>query len=134
MSRFQKEKNWAPSTLLTKVAQTQGALRLIFLYRAIRCTVTLKDSVEWNLAMKGVAVEVQRHAPAQPKAITEEQVKLAQRKASPQISALIELSWLLAGRGGDVLQLLTSDMKDQGEFMTVTFRRGKTARRQQYTV
>eukprot|EP00758_Cryptobia_borreli_P010641 Tbor_TRINITY_DN5587_c0_g1::TRINITY_DN5587_c0_g1_i3::g.13438::m.13438 len=134
MQRFQKEKNWASTTLLTKMAQAQGALRLIFLYRSVRVTVALKDAIEWKLAMKGVAVQVQQLTPLQPKAITEEQVKTAQERTTPQIAALIELAWLLAGRGGDVLQLLTADIKDQGTILTVTFRRGKTARRQQYTV
>eukprot|EP00758_Cryptobia_borreli_P014069 Tbor_TRINITY_DN5889_c1_g2::TRINITY_DN5889_c1_g2_i4::g.7318::m.7318 len=55
IQRFQKEKIWAASTLLTKMAQAQGALRLIFQYRKVRLTVALKDSIEWKLTMKGVA-------------------------------------------------------------------------------
>lgn len=60
---------------------------------------------------------------------------------SPMLRAAMELAWLAASRGGDIRQMQAADIAfpdptriSKMQAMTVTFRRGKTAKKEQYTI
>ena len=59
---------------------------------------------------------------------------------SPAMRALLEVAWYTAARGGDIRQMWASDIewkslkKGEPMKMMVTFRRGKTAKKESYVV
>lgn len=136
------ERAWAATTTLTKLANIQGALKALFMYRSRQVSVQLKGCARWLMALKGMNAFVQAHKPKQPLAVTEKEIKDAMaQEPSPAVRAALEVAWLAAARGGDVRQLRADDLKflqptkaNPEPVMTVTFRFGKTARRNQYTV
>ena len=136
------ERNWAPTTWLTHLNNLHGALACIFLYRKEQLHVSMTNCPNWRNAVKSTQHLKPLHKPNQPKAATEQQVLGAMAKEPrPEVRAAIEIAWLTAARGGDVRQLLAQDFtfptpKTAGAVptMVVTFRRGKTAKRDQYSV
>ena len=135
-------RNWAPTTWLTHLNNLHGALACIFLYRKEQLHVSMTNCPNWRNAVKSTQHLKPLHKPNQPKAATEQQVMDAMAKEPrPEVRAAIEVAWLTAARGGDVRQLLAQDFtfpvpKTAGAVptMVVTFRRGKTAKRDQYSV
>jgi hypothetical protein len=132
---------WAPTSWLTHLNCIHGALAALFLYRREQVHVMMAGCPNWKAAIKNVQHLKPLHKPRQPKAATEEQVFEAMRlEPRPEVRAALEVGWNVAGRGGDIRQLLISDLnvsKGSGATpptMTITFRRGKTAKRDQYAV
>eukprot|EP00744_Colponema_vietnamica_P009228 GILI01013146.1.p1 GENE.GILI01013146.1~~GILI01013146.1.p1 ORF type:complete len:831 (-),score=73.66 GILI01013146.1:1212-3704(-) len=130
------EKSWAPTTTMTRLTQIQGALALIFMYRQRQAAILLKGCPRWLQAIKSTGVKVQAFTPNQPLAATKAQVLQAiAREPRPEVKAALEIAWLTAGRGQDTLYLLAKDLQfAENNLMTVSYRQGKTASRQAYTV
>lgn len=132
-------RKWKSSTLLTKMASIQGALRLLPFYRRNAPSVTLASTI-WKMAMKGASYAANTEIADQAPILTNDHMnKLISHHAkadSPDaVASLTEIAWLVAGRVGDVAQLAPEDVtwvKDG--ILMVRFRRGKTARRGQYSI
>ena len=132
-------RKWRSSTLLTKMASIQGALRLLPFYRRQAPSITLTSNI-WKMAMKGASYAANAEIPEQAPILTNEHMKRlishhAKQDSPDAVAALTEIAWLVAGRIGDVAQLAPEDVTwvTDGTLM-VRFRRGKTARRGQYSI
>ena len=135
-SRVRGERRWQWTTTVTRMASTHGALRLLPLYTAAPHTILLKQDPTWVMAMRAAGQKARQQQPNQPKAATLEQVRRAV-ELCPQVAVqnALRLSWLTAGRGGDILLLRPHNVTVQGEALAVNFVRGKTAKvRGPYTV
>jgi hypothetical protein len=105
-------------------------------------SIQLAGCHKWKTALQSVQRLASMHKPDQPKAVTLKQVREAMRlEPNPTIKAAIEVAWLAAARGGDIRQILASDFNfpeptkaQPQQTMSLTFRRGKTTKRGQYTV
>lgn len=139
IQRRAKIRKWKHSTLLTKLASIQGALRLLPFYRNHSPSVILSSTV-WKMAMKGASYAANSEIADQAPVLTKDQmtrmIKHHAKEDTPDaVASLTELAWLVAGRVGDVAQLAPEDVSflPDGVLM-VRFRRGKTARRGQYSI
>jgi integrase len=140
-NRKRRHRAWRWSTTTTNMAQLQGALAQLPLYGTINgkpMVILLRNDIAWTQAMKAARRRANEQQGKQPKAATNQDI--AAVLANPLIpnatKAAILLSWLVAARCGDTLQLTKDDvvMKPNGELM-VTWTRGKTvAARGPYTV
>jgi len=134
--------NWLPSSLITRLCATLGALTAIFLYRPQQIYISLGCCPAWRAALKSAQRMKPLQQPNQPKAATEEEILDAMAKEPrPEVRAGIEIGFLAAARGGDIRQVLANDIKfppvspsEPTPTMIVTFRRGKTAQKEQYAV
>ena len=115
--------------VVTRMASTHGALRLLPLHTAAPHTIMLKQDPTWVMAMRAAGQKARQQQPNQPKAATLEQVRRAV-ELCPQtaVQNALRLSWLTAGRGGDILLLRPHNVTVQGEALAVNFVRGKTAK------
>ena len=131
----QRTRRWRRSTLLTRMASIQGALRLAPMYRNLIPSIKLKDSLYWKLVMRAATTEAIAEIPRQPKAAQIEEITKLLKTKSP-LNPLLEISWLTAARVGDALYLSPDDVSfPDGKIMNVRFRRGKTASKTgQYTI
>jgi integrase len=129
--------------MVTMMAQTQGALALLPLYGRFKGfpsgPILLRQDPSWTQALKGATRRANEQAGKQPKAASDQQITMvvADTRISEQIRIVVLLSWLVAARCGDTLQLQRRDVEvdpDTGRMM-ITWRRGKTiAKRGPYTV
>jgi len=137
-----RARGWAPTTWLTSLNNIHGALAALFIYRPSQVSISMSACPQWTSHMKAVVRLKPLHKPNQPLAITKEEMDLAlQREPRPEVRALLECAWLTAARGNDARQLLADDFNfpaptaaNPTQTMAVTFRRGKTAKKDQYTV
>jgi len=133
---------WLPTSLLTKLNTIHGALSALFLYREKQVHIAMGRCPSWKATIKTVQHLKPIHQPNQPKAATEAQVMEAiAKEPRPEVRAGLEVGYLTAARGGDIRQVLAKDInfppvteKQPTATMLVTFRRGKTASRDQYVV
>ena len=134
----QRTRRWQRSTMLTRLAALQGALRLSPMYRDTMPSIKLKDSLYWKLVMRAATSAAVAEIPRQPQAATMEEIdKLLHQKA--KLNPLLEIAWMTAARVGDALKLSPNDVSfitnSDTQVMNVRFRRGKTATRSgQYTI
>lgn len=137
------DRKWAPTTLLTHLNTIHGALSALFLHRSSQHTVLMAGCPQWKSAMATAHHLKNLHPPQQPQAMTKAEFKQAMElEPSPVVRAALEVAWLTAARGGDIRQILADDVKFPDPTvaspsvrpMTVTFRRGKTAKKEQYTI
>ena len=130
-----REKRWQWSTTLTRMAATQGALRLLPLYSGHE-TIDLRDNPMWAQAMRTARRETQCEVGYQPKAITAEDLRAAVAKEPSQnVRMALVMAWATAARGGCTLQLRLSNVELSGSNLQVQFRHGKSViARGPYTV
>jgi hypothetical protein len=130
-----KLKKWQGSTLSTKLASCQGALAHLPIYRVGIPPVVLKNSSEWRMGLKGAGNMMRRAMPKQAAILTEATLEKA-LKLEPikKVRVALEVAWLTAGRGGDVVKLRTTDVWTDEKGTWVRFVVGKTATSQPYTV
>jgi hypothetical protein len=132
------QREWKASTQLTKLASIQGALRLLPFYKKDAPSLILTSTI-WKMAMRGAGYAANAEIPDQAPILEEHHMDAiikdhAAGEINP-IAALIEVAWLVAGRVGDVSQLAPNDISlDTKDIMMVRFRRGKTARRGQFSI
>ena len=137
-----KSCNWAPTSWLTKLNNIHGALAALFVYRKSQDQVVLAGCPQWNTHLSTVQRMKPLHKPNQPRAMTQaELIRAMQLEPRPEVRAALEIGWAAASRGNDLRQLLASDILfppplggRSDPVMTITFRRGKTAKKEQYTV
>eukprot|EP00743_Colponemidia_sp_Colp-15_P010356 GILK01011398.1.p2 GENE.GILK01011398.1~~GILK01011398.1.p2 ORF type:complete len:749 (-),score=9.85 GILK01011398.1:2098-4074(-) len=136
VTKMAVNRNWAPTTTMTRLTSMQGALASAFCYRHRQVSILLKMCPRWLNTIRSVNVSVQAFTPNQPLALTEKQLKEAiQLEPRPEVKAAVEIAWLSAGRGGDVCRLLAKDIKEMDkDLMTVFYRQGKTASKKSYSV
>jgi hypothetical protein len=142
IERQSAERGWAPQTLARNMASLQGALAQLPLYVPGHCPVPLRlnNEPEWTAAMRAAQALAREATTREPAPLTLAHIEALCRQATPSTRYLLQivtLSWLVAGRVGDVTQLCRQDVSLQPDgTLTVTFRKGKgvTMRRQQYTV
>jgi len=129
------ERGWKGSTLATTIATLQGALANLPVYRTEMQPVLLRLCPEWRLGMKGAGNLARGVIPEQALIATQETIKEAIRlEPIPQVQAALEVGWLTAARGGDVIKLRTKDIQVVPNGTKVRFVVGKTATSQPYTV
>ena len=133
-----RARKWKSSTLLTKLASIQGACRLLPFYKKNAPSISLSSTV-WKMALRGASYAANAEIAVQAPIITAGHMTTLishHAKSTPDpVAALTELTWLVAGRVGDVAQLAPEDVTwDPNGVLMVRFRRGKTARRGQYSI
>ena len=130
-----KQRNWMASTMLTKTASAQGALRLAPLYLEGAPSITMKNSLYWSMAMRSLQTSTIAEIPHQPKAAIQANIDPIINETTG-VARVIELSWLAAGRVGDILKLECSDvaLTNDATALNIRFRRGKTASKNQYVI
>lgn len=130
-----RKKGWKGTTLATKWATLQGCLVNLPLYRQGVPPVLLRNSPEWGMGLKGAGNAGKASIPSQPMPLTlqllKEAIALEPIKA---VRVALELAWISAARGGDILKLRTRDVEETGEGTRIKFVIGKTATSQPYTV
>ena len=131
-------RQWKASTLVTKLATIQGALKLLPFYRTSAPAITLTSTI-WRIAMRGASFAANAEIPDQAPILQQhhmDRMIASHNKGEPDPhAALVEIAWLVAGRIGDVAQLAPQDISwDTENTIIVRFRRGKTARRGQYSI
>ena len=130
-----QEKKWQGSTLSTKLASCQGAMAHLPIYREGVPPVVLKNSSEWRLALKGAGNIMKRALPRQATILTEDSLsKSLELEPVKRIRVALEIAWITAARGGDVVKLRTTDVWSDDKGSWVRFVVGKTATSQPYTV
>jgi integrase len=137
MSALRRRHRWKWSTLAKNMATLQGALRLLPLYRATDASLALAAAPTWQMAMRAANGHAKAEMPRQALAATLEQVTEAAARCAEKkdVRACIILSWLAAGRVGDILKLHRHDVELTVNRIRITFRRGKTIRaRGPYTI
>ena len=141
VGRLAAARAWAPTTWHTKLLNIQGALMAIFIYRPNQVSISMARCPRWTSSLRTVAHLKPLYRPAQPLAITVEQVQQAiAAEPNMTVKAALEFAWLAAARGGDIRQLLatdihvTKDATSSKETLAITIRRGKTAKKEQYTI
>jgi hypothetical protein len=132
------DRSCAISHLLTKLASIQGALKILPFYRENAPGIILSSTI-WKVALRGAGYSANAEVPDQAPILLQEHVntiiKHHNSTKPSMIPALIEIAWLVAGRVGDVAQLAPEDVTvDTNGVLMVRFRRGKTARRGQYSI
>jgi len=132
------QRDWKASTMVSKLASIQGALRLLPFYRKDAPSILMSSTI-WRMALRGASYAANAEIPDQAPIMTQPQMNVLIKHhadTTPSaIPALVELAWLVAGRVGDVAQLAPHDVTfNEKEVLMVRFRRGKTARRGQYSI
>jgi integrase len=141
INRRRRGKEWRWSTTVTALAQLQGALAQLPLYGTIggrAMAIPLRHDVAWAQAMRAAKRKANEQKGQQPKAATNADITqvLHHQTIGRSTKAAILLSWLVAARCGDTLQLRRSDVVlTASGSLQVTWTRGKTvACRGPYTV
>ena len=133
--KLHKVKKWQASTLSTELATCQGALANLPLYRKNMRPILLKVCPEWRMGLKGAGCLGRGEPIKQPKVVTLEGVKKAMSlEPNETIRAALEVAWVTAGRGKDILRVRTADIIADKEETRVRFLIGKTATTRPYTV
>ena len=141
VGRMAAARCWAPTTWHTRLLNIQGALVALFIYRAVQTSIALARCPRWNSSLRTVVHLKPLYHPAQPLALSKDQIEQAiALEPLPMVKAALELAWLSAARGGDIRQILAKDIhvtnstQHQMGSIAMTIRRGKTAKKEQYTV
>ena len=134
-SKEAADKKWLGSTLTTKLAVCQGALAALPVYRMTMFPVILKGCAEWRLGLKGAGNTMRRAMPKQARVLTPSTLrKTISLEPLLAVRIALEVAWVTAGRGGDVVRLRTCDIWSDAKGTWVRFVIGKTASSQPYTV
>ena len=134
-SERQEERKWQGSTLTSYMASTQGALAHLQIYRNNLLPVILKSSSEWRMGLKGAGNIMRSSIPKQAAVLTHETLAIALKlEPSLKIRTALEVAWVTAGRGGDVIKLRSRDVESDPKGTRVRFVVGKTATNEPYTV
>ena len=129
------ERSWKGSTLATKLATIQGVLANLPVYKDEMPPVLLRLCPEWKLGMKGAGNQARAVLPEQAVVATQKIMQQAiLLEPKPEVKATLEIGWLTAARGGDVVKLRNQDIMIMSEGTSVRFVIGKTATSQPYTV
>lgn len=130
-----EDRHWKGSTLATTLATAQGALANLPVYREEVQPVLLKLCPEWRLGMRGAGIMSKGTLPEQALVATQAIILEAIRlEPLAGVKAALEMGWVTAGRGGDVVKLRTKDILLLDKGTRVRFVIGKTATSQPYTV
>ena len=128
LARTRQKRRWKWSTLAKKLASVQGALRILPLYVQTN-PVVLADIPEWKHGVKYATTRAREEAPRAVRPMTADQaLRAVDNGKDLEIKSTIALSWLIAARVGDVLQLKGEDVawNETDSTLTITYRRGKT--------
>lgn len=130
------QRSWRNSTVLTKMAAIQGALKVLTFYIPTAPSIILSNSTRWRTVMRGATIEANAETPHQSRPVTSEDLyKLLSLTSDQSMHAFLEITWLTAGRVGDTLQLTPANIIHAPQDLTmVQFTTGKTARNGQYSV
>jgi hypothetical protein len=134
-NRKRRTKKWKWSTTLRHLAELQGALVNMNLFLGLP-PIRLASDPEWAAALKFVASQTRSERPKFAKSAGFAQIQAAlEQEPSEGVRLLLLMTWLCAGRTGDIRQLDTHDIVvraptgDERTHLTVTFRRGKTVKK-----
>jgi hypothetical protein len=138
--------SWHPSTLARYLAAVQGAFTDLPLYSQEIWSINLSSDPHFRAALKA-ADAAARQTPASREIVgmtKDDIVRILELEPNPTVRSFIIITWVTAGRLGDVAQLCARDVRfppptaSQSPAslpISVTFRKGKTVpRRGPYTV
>jgi hypothetical protein len=131
MDCLRKRSGWIPRTMVKYLASIAGALSALPLYRSGAPAINLNAYPEWRQSLLGAAKAAQRTLPKAPKGATKEDVAQAIRQEPKlYVKAALILSWVVAGRTGDVARLQKQHvvLREDGT-VTVTWLETKTSSR-----
>ena len=96
---------WLPATLHRNMCTAHGALADLPLYSDMPLPIHLRESASWHAAMRYTEQRMQETSPTNLPAITYPQVmEIVQRCTDEEVAAAIMITWMTAGRVGDVTQ------------------------------
>jgi hypothetical protein len=134
LEKKEEERGWRGSTLVTEMAGVQGALANMALYKSCP-PVILKMSCVWKNGVRGAGVLARLEVPVQAKiALLSHIEKVMVEEEREDIRAAVEIMWITAGRGQDILNLRVKEVEAGVGGTKVRFVIGKTATSQPYTV
>ena len=137
LSRERISRRWKWTTAQKKAATTQGTLRMLPLYREAAAIDLTKDA-EWASGLKYFGMRAKEEVPRAVRPMNHTHARDAVRLAeTAKVKVAIALSWLVAGRVGDILELRAEDVSydPNTKMVSLTYRRGKTvSRRGPYSV
>lgn len=134
-----KKRNWQGSTMATYMGSCQGALANLPIYFKDVPPVLLRHCPEWTLGLKGAGNAAKGGLANQAQIVTPEIMEKA-IKEEPVLAvrAALEVAWVTAGRGGDIVKLRATDIEclqdEKNPRTRVRFVIGKTASSQPYTI
>ena len=133
---LKEQRTWRASTVLTKLAALQGALKILSFYIPTAPSIILSSSTRWKTTMRGAAIAANEETPNQCRPTTSQDIyKLMEQTTDNQLYTFLEVTWLTAGRVGDTIQLTPSNVIISPEDITIIhFTTGKTARNGKYSV
>ncbi len=122
---------WAPPTYDGYIGTLMGALNRLSLYtRGVMSDATAKHDSSWSAAATAARKDAYAFHHSQAYQATKEEVQavLTNPGVHLRLKTIIAITWLIAGRVGDVLQLQKKDVElvAGGRGLRVTYRRGKT--------
>ena len=135
--RGKEARRWKWATVLKYSASIQGATKLLPMY-VEHPSIEISEDVEWRQGLRYISMRTREEAPRAVLAVTHATIEQGCALESHGLTrAALMLTWLVAGRVGDILGLNRCDVgyEDRTGTVTVTYRRGKTiARRGPYAV
>ena len=133
---LKEQRTWRASTVLTKLAALQGALKILSFYIPTAPSIILNSSTRWRTIMRGSAIAANEETPHQSRPVTSQDMyKLMELTTDSQLYTFLEVTWLTAGRVGDTIQLTPANIISSPDNITIIhFTTGKTARNGKYSV
>lgn len=124
------QREWTPTTFATHLGTIMGALTRLALYtRQVMFDASVKFDSTWKAAEREARKNTYayHHAQAFQAQLKDVEQVASNPKIPERIRVIVILTWLVAGRVGDVIQLQKKDVERKtGRGLWVTYRRGKT--------
>lgn len=126
--RRARDRLWRDTTLHREMANFTGACSNLPFYSPLPVGIDLNRDQRWAQAMKAAQKQARRDECRQQPAATPEEVDMAVRYCDEEpVAVALMVTWLFAGRVGDILQLETQYVKYHARTneLEATFYRGK---------
>lgn len=102
---------WQASTLHRNMCAAHGALGDLPIYSNVPVPIHLRESASWNGAIRWTEQRMQSSTPQNLPAINYEQIcEAVKRCQDEEVATAIMLTWMMAGRVGDVTQMKASEI------------------------
>ena len=122
-----KQCHWRQVTRMKYMCSTQGAIASLPLYKHGALPIQISSCPSWRAAMRTCARAARTEIPRQPMPATFAAVcKAAALEPQLQVRVAMLIAWMVAGRVGDCLRLLTKDVTMSNNCLTITYRHHKT--------
>jgi integrase len=125
LEAWRHQSHWSPPTWCRTLGAAMGALSRASLYTTSRTDFPMASYAVFKDALKAAKKAENEFVSRPPKPCTKELMQMAIAKATGSAKEQLIMTWLTAGRVGDVLQLKQENITLKQNAMAVQFRRGK---------